>query len=43
LAKLGDIYINDAFGTAHRKHASTAVVAEFFPKTKLWFLNGSGT
>lgn len=34
LAKLGDIYINDAFGTAHRKHASTAVIAEFFPENK---------
>lgn len=30
LSKLGDIYINDAFGTAHREHASTAVVAQFF-------------
>lgn len=31
LAALGDIYINDAFGTAHRSHASTAVIASFFP------------
>lgn len=31
LAELGDVYINDAFGTAHRKHASTAVIAQFFP------------
>ena len=34
LAKLGDIYVNDAFGTAHRAHASTTIVAEFFPKSK---------
>jgi len=34
LAKLGDIYVNDAFGTAHRKHASTAVIADFFPENK---------
>ena len=34
LAKLGDIYVNDAFGTAHRAHASTTIVAEFFPNNK---------
>lgn len=34
LSKLGDIYVNDAFGTAHRAHASTTVVAEFFPGNK---------
>ena len=34
LSKLGDMYINDAFGTAHRAHASTTVVAEFFPEKK---------
>ena len=34
LAQLGDFYVNDAFGTAHREHASTAVIAQFFPKNK---------
>lgn len=34
LAEFGDIYINDAFGTAHRAHASTAVIAQFFPEQK---------
>ena len=33
LAKLGDIYVNDAFGTSHRSHASTAIIAKFFPKS----------
>jgi len=34
LSKLGDVYVNDAFGTAHREHASTAVIADFFPDAK---------
>ena len=34
LATFGDVYINDAFGTAHRNHASTAVIAKFFPNNK---------
>lgn len=36
LAKNGDCWINDAFGTAHRAHASTAVIAQFFPNDKLF-------
>ena len=36
LSELGDVYVNDAFGTAHRAHASTTVVAKFFPKNKLF-------
>lgn len=36
LAENGDVYINDAFGTAHRAHASTAVIAKFFPTDKLF-------
>jgi phosphoglycerate kinase len=37
LARLGDVYVNDAFGTAHRAHASTAVIAQYFPKDRRMF------
>lgn len=36
LSELGDIYVNDAFGTAHRAHASTTIVAQFFPENKCY-------
>ncbi|KAB8152125.1 phosphoglycerate kinase [Kordia sp. TARA_039_SRF] len=38
LAKYGDIYVNDAFGTAHRAHASTAIIAQNFPEKKCFGL-----
>ncbi|MBK8581846.1 MAG: phosphoglycerate kinase [Flavobacteriales bacterium] len=36
LSTLGDVYVNDAFGTAHRAHASTTIVAKYFPQDKLF-------
>lgn len=38
LADLGDFYVNDAFGTAHRAHASTAIIADYFPNDKAFGL-----
>lgn len=38
LSKLGDIYVNDAFGTAHRAHASTAIIADYYPENKCFGL-----
>lgn len=36
LSKLGDVYVNDAFGTAHRAHASTTIIANYFPENKVF-------
>lgn len=36
LSEMGDVYVNDAFGTAHRAHASTTIIARFFPENKMF-------
>ena len=36
LADLADVYVNDAFGTAHRTHSSTAIIAQYFPNDKMY-------
>ena len=42
LSALGNVYVNDAFGTAHRAHASTAIIAQYFPNDKVFgYLMGS--